>query len=105
MMYQEIRHKSVPSLSFMKNTDYVIYVGPKLSWFKYRKFRSRHMKVPVIYFPELLGKENDPGFFLCSYQGRTRHSGQGSSESHARIISSAISLPMLAGLFLYSEVN
>ena len=40
MMYQEIRHKSVPSLSFMKNTDYVIYVGPKLSWFKYRKFRK-----------------------------------------------------------------
>jgi hypothetical protein len=31
MMYQELRQGDIPCLSFMKNTNYVMYVGPELT--------------------------------------------------------------------------
>lgn len=54
MKYNEVRHKGITCLSFMKDTDNIMYVGPKLSWFKRRKLQSKDIKVPVLYLPDIL---------------------------------------------------
>ena len=54
MIYHEIRHKAIPSLSFMKDTDYILYVGPELTPLEQSKLHSKDIDVPVIYLPEVL---------------------------------------------------
>lgn len=54
MMYKEIRQGEVKCLSFLKGTDYVMYVGPELSWIQRRKLLSKDLPVPVIYLPAVL---------------------------------------------------
>ena len=49
MIYHEIRHKAIPSLSFMKDTDYILYVGPELTPLEQSKLHSKDIDVPVIY--------------------------------------------------------
>lgn len=54
MMYQELRQGEIPCLSFMKNTDYVMYVGPELTPVELSKLHSKDIGVPVIYLPEVV---------------------------------------------------
>lgn len=54
MMYQELRQGEIPCLSFMKNTNYVMYVGPELTTRELQKLHSLDVGVPVIYLPEVV---------------------------------------------------
>ena len=54
MMYQELRQGDIPCLSFMKNTNYVMYVGPELTQKELAKLHSLDIGVPVIYLPEVV---------------------------------------------------
>ena len=54
MKYQEIRHEGIPSLSFMRDTDYILYVGPKLSCFQRRKLDSCREDAQIIYLPDII---------------------------------------------------
>lgn len=55
MKYKEIRREGIPSLSFMRYTGYVLYVGPKLFKFQKKKLKSNKIDVPVIYLPDIVG--------------------------------------------------
>ena len=54
MIYQELRQGEIPCLSFMKNTDYVMYVGPELTPVELSKLHSKDIGVTVIYLPEVV---------------------------------------------------
>lgn len=54
MMYNEIKSGDIPILSFLKGTDYAMYVGPELSPKQREQLRSKDIPVPVIYLPEIL---------------------------------------------------
>lgn len=54
MKYQEIRHEGIPSLSFMRDTDYVLYVGPKLTRLQRRKLDSFSEETQIIYLPDII---------------------------------------------------
>ena len=54
MKYQEIRHEGIPSLSFMRDTDYILYVGPKLSRFQRRRLDSCREDAQIIYLPDII---------------------------------------------------
>ena len=54
MMYQELRQGDIPCLSSMKNTNYVMYVGPELTQKELEKLHSLDIGVPVIYLPEVV---------------------------------------------------
>ena len=54
MMYHEIRHKEIPCLSFMKETESIVYVGPALTPKELEKLRLLDVGVPVIYLPEVV---------------------------------------------------
>ena len=54
MKYQEIRHEGIPSLSFMRDTDYILYVGPKLSRFQRRRLSSCREEAQIIYLPDII---------------------------------------------------
>jgi hypothetical protein len=53
MAYKEIRQSAIPFLSFMKNTDCVMYVGPDLDLMQLCKLRVSAGS-SLIYLPELL---------------------------------------------------
>ena len=55
-MYTEIKSGDIPCLRFLKGTDYVLYVGPKLSWLQKRKLNSPDIRVQVIYLPDVLAQ-------------------------------------------------
>ena len=54
MMYNEIKQGDIPILSFLKGTDYAMYVGPELNPRQREQLRSKDIQVPVIYLPEIL---------------------------------------------------
>ena len=54
MMFNEIKSGDIPILSFLKGTDYAMYVGPALSPKQRELLKSKDIPVPVIYLPEIL---------------------------------------------------
>ena len=54
MMFNEIKSGDIPILSFLKGTDYAMYVGPDLSKKQRDLLKSKDIPVPVIYLPEIL---------------------------------------------------
>lgn len=54
MMFNEIKSGDIPILSFLKGTDYAMYVGPELSPKQREQLRSKDIPVPVIYLPGIL---------------------------------------------------
>lgn len=56
MMYNEVKSGDIPCLRFLKGTDYVMYLGPELSWLQKRKLNSPDIRVQVIYLPDILAQ-------------------------------------------------
>ena len=54
MMFHEIKSGDIPILSFLKGTDYAMYVGPELNPRERQQLKSKDIPVPVIYLPEIL---------------------------------------------------
>ena len=54
MMFNEIKSGDIPILSFLKGTDYAMYVGPELNPRERLQLKSKDIPVPVIYLPEIL---------------------------------------------------
>lgn len=54
MMFNEIKSGDIPILSFLKGTDYAMYVGPQLNPKQRELLKSKDIPVPVIYLPEIL---------------------------------------------------
>ena len=54
MMFNEIKSGDIPILSFLKGTDYAMYVGPGLNLRERQQLKSKDIPVPVIYLPEIL---------------------------------------------------
>lgn len=54
MMYHELRLAGIRCLSFMKDTDSVMYVGPELTPKELAHLHSIDISSPVIYLPELV---------------------------------------------------
>lgn len=54
MMFNEIKSGEIPCLSFLKGTNYAMYVGPELTPMQQRQLKSKDIPVPVIYLPEVL---------------------------------------------------
>ena len=59
MVFNEIKSAEIPCLSFLKGTDYAMYVGPDLTPEQMEKLRSKDILVPVIYLPAILGQLTD----------------------------------------------
>ena len=53
-MFNEIKSGDIPILSFLKGTDYAMYVGPDLNPRERQQLKSKDIPVPVIYLPEIL---------------------------------------------------
>ena len=53
-MYNDVKAGDIPILSFLKGTDYAMYVGPDLSPKQRNLLKSKDIPVPVIYLPEIL---------------------------------------------------
>ena len=54
MMYNFVKSGDIPVLSFLKRTDYAMYVGPELSPSELQELRKLDIAIPVIYLPEVL---------------------------------------------------
>ena len=59
MMFNEIKSGDIPILSFLKGTDYAMYVGPELNPRERQQLKSKDIPVPVIYLPEILEQLSD----------------------------------------------
>lgn len=59
MMFNEIKSGDIPCLSFLKGTDYAMYIGPDLSPMQREQLKSKDIPVPVIYLPEILEQLSD----------------------------------------------
>ena len=59
MMFNEIKYGDIPCLSFLKGTDYAMYIGPDLSPKQREQLKSKDIPVPVIYLPEILEQLSD----------------------------------------------
>ena len=53
-MYNDVKAGDIPILSFLKGTDYAMYVGPELSPDQRNILRNLDLTIPVIYLPEIL---------------------------------------------------
>lgn len=53
-MYNDVKAGDIPILSFLKGTDYAMYVGPELSPDQREILRNLDLTIPVIYLPEIL---------------------------------------------------
>lgn len=53
-MYNDVRAGEIPILSFLKGTDYAMYVGPQLTGSELEQLKRLDITVPVIYLPEIL---------------------------------------------------
>ena len=60
MMYNDVKAGDIPILSFLKGTDYAMYVGPKLTPRESGLLKSKDIPVPVIYLPEILEQLSEP---------------------------------------------
>ena len=49
-------------LSFLKDTQHVLYVGPRLNWFQLRRLKKLENRVSVIYLPDILRKLSSSSF-------------------------------------------
>ncbi|MBQ2243321.1 MAG: hypothetical protein II318_03805 [Bacteroidales bacterium] len=56
MMYNEVKSGDIQCLRFLKGTDYVMYLGPELTWLQKRKLNSPGIRVQVIYLPDILAQ-------------------------------------------------
>jgi hypothetical protein len=54
MMFNEIKSGDIPILSFLKGTDYAMYIGPDLNPRQRQQLKSKDIPIPVIYLPEIL---------------------------------------------------
>lgn len=54
MMYNDVKAGDIPILSFLKGTDYAMYVGPELSPDQREILRNLDLTISVIYLPEIL---------------------------------------------------
>lgn len=59
MIYKEERINAVRILSFLKGSQYVLYVGPELSYLQLRKLKVERAGVKFLYLPEILGQLSD----------------------------------------------
>lgn len=59
MMFNEIKSGDIPILSFLKGTDYAMYVGPELNPRERQQLKSKDIPVPVVYLPEILEQLSD----------------------------------------------
>ena len=59
MMFNEIKSGDIPCLSFLKGTDYAMYIGPDLNPKQREQLKSKDIPVPVIYLPEILEQLSD----------------------------------------------
>ena len=71
MMYNDVKVGEIPILSFLKWTDYAMYVGPDLSSSELQALRDLDISIPVIYLPEVVAglsdskkKYNFPGIII-----------------------------------------
>ena len=53
-MFNEIKSGDIPILSFLKGTDYAMYIGPDLNPLQRQQLKSKDTPIPVIYLPEIL---------------------------------------------------
>lgn len=53
-MYNDVKVGDIPILSFLKDTDYAMYVGPDLTATELNQLRELDITIPVIYLPEVL---------------------------------------------------
>lgn len=60
MMYNDVKTGDIPILSFLKGTNYAMYVGPKLTPRESDLLKSKDIPVPVIYLPEVLEQLSEP---------------------------------------------
>ena len=60
-MYNDVKAGDIPILSFLKGTDYAMYVGPELSPDQREILRNLDLTIPVIYLPEILEGPLLPG--------------------------------------------
>ncbi len=58
-MFNEIKSGDIPSLSFLKGTNYAMYIGPELNPEQVQLLRSDNIPVPVLYLPEILEQLSD----------------------------------------------
>lgn len=54
MMFNEIKSGDIPSLSFLKGTNYAMYIGPELNPKQVQLLKFDDIPVPVLYLPEIL---------------------------------------------------
>lgn len=59
MMFNEIKSGDIPSLSFLKGTNYAMYIGPELNPKQVQLLKSDDIPVPVLYLPEILEQLSD----------------------------------------------
>lgn len=59
MKYIEENVKAVRMLSFLKGSQYVLYVGPRLNSLQVRKLKASRGGLKVLYLPEILGQLSD----------------------------------------------
>lgn len=55
MMYKDARQQEIPCLSFMKETDHILYVGPDLDVRDLAKLHALQERYSIIYLPEIVG--------------------------------------------------
>ena len=59
-MYNDVKAGDIPILSFLKGTNYAMYVGPELTPRESDLLKSKDIPVPVIYLPEVLEQLSEP---------------------------------------------
>ena len=59
MIFNEIKSGDIPCLSFLKGTDYAMYIGPDSSPKQREQLKSKDITIPVIYLPEILEQLSD----------------------------------------------
>lgn len=62
MMFNEIKSGDIPSLSFLKGTNYAMYIGPELNPKQVQLLKSDDIPVPVLYLPEILEQLSESVF-------------------------------------------
>ena len=58
-MFNEIKSGDIPSLSFLKGTNYAMYIGPALNPKQVQLLKSDDIPAPVLYLPEILEQLSD----------------------------------------------
>ena len=64
MVCNEITYGEISCLSFLKGTDYALYVGPDLNDAQKEQLKLKNLPFPVLYLPEIFGQLSDA---VCQY--------------------------------------